>query len=290
MGELLAFAASVTWAFGTANYGKLSQRYPAISVNMARAIYAFPFFVVAIFFEGASGQFSHITQAQVAWLALSAVSSFAVGDWIFLKSVADLGVSVALAIASCFPIWSALAGVFFRGETLSLMQWLGLLITLAGVIYIILLNHRAGEGKNPKRGVILGVLCSLFWFLNSLSVSIASRGLSPGVTNTIRIGFGIVFCMILGKSIIKVNSLWLSKKDYKRYGFLFIFEAFAGSYFYVYGMSHTPLAIGSVLTSLAPAITVPVAWIMGLEKVSYRKLAGVLSVVLGLVMLLGILN
>jgi drug/metabolite transporter (DMT)-like permease len=72
---------------------------------------------------------------------------------------------------------------------------------------------------------------------------------------------------------------------YRRNLWAFVIEGFGGSLFYLYGLSHSRLAVGAVLTSLAPVVSVPVAVAFGLERFSLARTAGVTMVVLGIILL-----
>ena len=285
LGELSAFGASLTWAWGTTVYSKLAHKYPAVTVNLGRALIGFPLFVIAGFFETHGGSWPVVSPSQYAWFAVSVICSTAVGDWVFLMATTEIGPSLALAIASFYPVYSAFAGVLIKGEILSGIQYLGLLVAVSGIIYVVLLGRKNGDVRNLKRGLLLGILTSFFWFLNTFAVATAGRGLPSGVANMIRLGMAIVFCTFLGGIVFRVRRLTLEQSDLKKYSWVFAIEAFFGSFFYVYGLSHASLAVGSVLTALAPAISVPLAWMSGSERVSYRKLIGIVVVVAGLSLL-----
>jgi drug/metabolite transporter (DMT)-like permease len=68
---------------------------------------------------------------------------------------------------------------------------------------------------------------------------------------------------------------------------VFFLETCLGSFFYIYGLSHSPLAVASTLTSLAPVLSVPVAIVLGLERFSFVRTLGICLVVLGLCFLVG---
>jgi drug/metabolite transporter (DMT)-like permease len=68
----------------------------------------------------------------------------------------------------------------------------------------------------------------------------------------------------------------------KHSAWFFVAEAFFGSIFFLYGLSHSSLVLGSTLSSLAPVIAVPIAWLWGLEKLSLYRTLGVVATVFGL--------
>ncbi len=100
----------------------------------------------------------------------------------------------------------------------------------------------------------------------------------------------VALCLIIGKVVYPKERITLPISVYRSWYWLFIFEAFGGSYFYLVGLSHSSLAIGSTLASLAPVISVPVAIALRLEAFSWKRTAAVITVVFGLFLLVGGLN
>jgi drug/metabolite transporter (DMT)-like permease len=218
------------------------------------------------------------------------VASYGLGDVIFLWSSADLGVPGALAIASCYPLWTALIGFFVNGESLSLRQILGLFLAVGGVVIVLLSHSRIpilDEPKpNLKRGVVLAIIVSFFWALNSFSVSRAGRTLSPFVANTVRMIIALFATFVLSRFLGKRRKILLPAQVFRSQIGLFVFEAFGGSLVFVYGLAHSPLALGSILSSLAPVLSVPVAWFLKLERFSVPRTFGVAATVTGISLLL----
>jgi drug/metabolite transporter (DMT)-like permease len=64
-------------------------------------------------------------------------------------------------------------------------------------------------------------------------------------------------------------------------------DGLLGSSLYVYGLSHSDLAVGATLTSLAPLISVPIAIALGEERWNGRRVAAVAMTVAGAVTLVG---
>ena len=222
------------------------------------------------------------------------IASYGLGDVLFLWSTRSLGVPGALAIASSYPIWTAMGGPS------NLQQVFGLVLAVGGVIIVILNGpavaqsraHPEGSTKfenllNQRRvGVALAFATSLAWALNSLSVSRGGSDLSTPVCNTIRMFLALGLCSGISMLTVRKFYLPLPLTEFKRWMWLLVMEAFGGSYFYMYGLSHSPLMIGSTLSSLAPVLAVPVAWILQLEKISFLRTLGVGLVVTGLWLLM----
>lgn len=293
LGPLCAFLSSVTWAVGSAHYSKLSSRYSPFAVNFSRALFALPLFLIfAGFTSGgalaALGQFKSLEWSHWGWFTLSMIASYGLGDAFFLWSTRELGVPGALAIASSYPIWTALVGASL-GDPLSATQIIGLLITVAGVGVVIL----AGAESLPKarvRGIFLGVVTSFFWATNSFALSRGSHGVDVAIGNAVRMVLALFLTWGFRGAFDRRSDLVLPFKEVRRYAWIFGLEAFGGSAFFMYGLSHSPLAIAATLSSLAPVLSVPIAWLLRLEKFSWYRTVGIIFVVCGVWLLLGIVE
>jgi drug/metabolite transporter (DMT)-like permease len=301
IGALAAFLSSVTWAIGSSFYSRLSREHSVFSVNIARALFALPLFVLTACVlaggvEPALRQYALLGGRQLGWFAVSMVASYGLGDALFLLATHRLGVTSALSIASCYPLWSALAGWLFQGQRLGLSQAGGLLLVVSGVVLVILSAPREpspgrapseSAGRLPLVGLALAFGTSLLWSLNGLAIVRAGEGIPMAVGNTVRMSFAIVLSALFARLLGNRAPLLLPRGVFARSSWIFLLEAYGGSGFFLYGLSHTPLAIGATLSSLAPVLSVPVALFLGLERFSVLRTSGILGAVLGLRLLLG---
>jgi len=298
---------SVTWAIGSSGYSRLSRTFPPTTVNFSRALIALPLFFIATFLvEGGWSEgwkaFGLVQMTHLEWLSISMLASYGLGDTFFLWSTRSLGVPGALAIASSYPVWTLLVEYFFRGSSITVHQFLGLMMTVGGVVTVILnapvivkSNEPVETSPSPlgtwildKRvGVALAIGTSFFWALNTVAVARGGEQISATVANGVRMIFALGISAVLARWIAPGSSLVLPKNVIKNYRWLFACEAFGGSLFFMYGLGHTSLILASTLSSLAPVLAVPVAWAFKLEKVSFFRTLGVSMVVLGLSLLVG---
>ena len=91
----------------------------------------------------------------------------------------------------------------------------------------------------------------------------------------------------LARVLSPTSRLLLPRQEFRRWAWLFACEAFGGSLFFLYGLSRSPLVIGTTLSSLAPVLSMPVACALGWERFSGKRALGVLFVILGVWLLVG---
>ncbi|MBK9376118.1 MAG: DMT family transporter [Holophagales bacterium] len=270
-----------------------------MAVNFMRASLSFPFFLVAALAMGPEGGLAQVTAGRAGWLVLSVVGSYVVGDALFLASTQLLGVPAALAIASTYPLWSAVAGWAFLGQSVGPAGLLGVVLVVAGVVTVV--RRRGVEPTNGERpgggfrahsghttGVLLAAATSLFWALNTFAIARGGADLPVAGVNTFRMGFAIAL-MPLARLFLRGRGtpLLVPAAEMRRSWPFFLLESVGGTALFVVGLTHSPLAVAAALTSLAPVLSVPFAFLIGRERIPGRVLAGIVVVTAGIVLLVG---
>ena len=297
-GPLCAFLASCTWALGATTYANLSSRFSGPAINFCRSLVSLPLFCLALFLlSGADASvFLGLTQYSPqtwAWFLASTLGSFILGDTLFLFSTRSLGVPAALAIASTYPVWSALAGWLFLGNPFHPLMALAVLLVVGGTILVILEGKRhSREAQLPAKkywlAVLLAFATSLCWALNAFALSVASQGVPPLLANITRALIALSLCPLLGLALHGKSFRFVPARDLSAVIWVVVLEAFGGSFFFLYGISHSTLATGATLSSLAPVIALALAWMLGRKKIPLASALAIATVVLGIVLLVGL--
>jgi drug/metabolite transporter (DMT)-like permease len=266
-----------------------------MAVNLLRAGLSFPLFLAAALATDASA-LALVTPGRAGWLLLSVVGSYVVGDALFLASARLLGVPVALAIASTYPLWSAFAGWAFLGQRVAPAGLSGVALVVVGVVTVVRRRGDADPGAGPgaeaprgsghATGVALAFATSLFWALNTFAIARGGAGLPVAAVNTFRMGFAVAL-IPLGRLLLRGRRtpLLVPALEVRRAWPYFILESVGGTALFVVGLTHSPLAVAAALTSLAPVLSVPFAVVIGRERLGARVVAGIAVVTAGIVLL-----
>jgi drug/metabolite transporter (DMT)-like permease len=260
----------------------------SVRVNFARVVTAFPIFAAVALATRGAGAISGLTGPGAAWLLVSALSSYALADSVFFTAARHIGVTTALSIASLYPLWAALWGAVVSGEPFGLGRVAGTCLAVSGIVWLV----RLAGGRDPASavpggkktlGLVLAILASFFWAANSISVKRGAMGLELPQVNAIRYGMAI---FLLAPQVAKAEAARRTAwRDYVPLLPAVFFDAVIGSVCYVYGLSHTDLAVGATLSSLAPLVSVPVALALGDEDWNLRRLGAIVTTVSGVVLL-----
>lgn len=291
-----AFASAVLWAIGGSVYSRLSRTYPAHTVNFTRATLALPIFLaLSVFvsltrFGSAWAGFSSFHAHNISWLVVSVFASYAFGDVLFMLSTRRLGIPTAMAVASIYPLFSAIFAWYFQQQALGPIRLLGLLLAVAGTFFVVQANRsQTKHHQNAKQhlvGILLAIGTSLCWALNTYSSGQGGAGVGVVEANVVRMSVALIMIPLIGRLAEGGLKLRLGREDLLRYWPVFVLESVVGSFLFVYGMAHAPLAIAAVLNSLAPVLTLTLALFMGWERFSKRKSIGIVFVVVGVCLLL----
>lgn len=291
LGPVSAFLSSCTWAVGTSVYARVSASAPVTAVIATRAVVAAPVLVLAAVAVHGAAALVQVPATQLAYLALATLASYGLGDVLFLASARRLGVPGALAIGSTFPLWAALSGIVLLGEPAGPARLGGVVAVVLGTIVVIVSGARhptAARGPAFAAGVLLALATSALWALNSVCVRVGAAGVAPLVSSAWRLVFGLAICPAVGW-LARGRSPWQPYVPWPRLRpalWAFLLESAGGTFLFVYGTSRSPLALGAPLTSLAPVLSLPVAWATRAEPPSPAKAAGVALVTMGIALLL----
>lgn len=300
LGPAACLASAGLWALAANVYARAARESSPMAVNFMRASLSFPVFLAAALAMGPAGGLGQVTAGRAGWLLLSVLGSYVVGDAFFLASATLLGVPVALAVASAYPLWSAFAGWAFLGQAVGPAGLGGVVLVVAGVVTVV--RRRGAEaaegerGGSPgapggrraghARGVALALATSLFWALNTFAIARGGADLPVAGVNTFRMGFAVAL-IPLARLFLRGRGtpLVVPFRQMRRVWPYFLLESVGGTALFVVGLTHSPLAVAAALTSLAPVLSVPFAVAIGKERLGPGVLAGIVVVTAGIVLL-----
>lgn len=300
LGPAACLGSAAFWALAANVYTRAARVSSPTAVNFARASISFPFFLLGALALDPSG-LALVGPGRAGWLVLSVVGSYVLGDALFLSSARLLGVPVALAVSSVYPLWSALAGALFLGQRIAPAGYAGVVLVVAGVVTVVGKRKTGAEtggapGETPgsrpavrtgsAAGVLLALATSFLWALNTFAIARGGADLHVAVVNTYRMGFAAAL-IPLGTLLLRrrARTLVLPAGELRRAWPYLLLESVGGTALFVFGLTRSPLAVAAALTSLAPVLSVPFALAIGRERLGARVLAGIFIVTAGIVLL-----
>ena len=289
LGPAACLGSAALWALSANVYARAAHASSPMAVNLLRAGLSFPLFLAAALATDPAS-LGLVTPSRAGWLVLSVAGSYVVGDALFLASARLLGVPVALAIASTYPLWSAFAGWLFLGQRVAPAGLAGVALVVAGVVTVVRQRSGGGDEASPRQGhaagVALAFATSLFWALNTFAIARGGSGIPVAAVNSFRMGFAAAL-IPLASLLLRGRRppLLVPAVEVRRSWPFFLLESVGGTALFVVGLTRSPLAVAAALTSLAPVLSVPFAVLIGRERLGARVVAGIAVVTAGIVLL-----
>ena len=298
IGELAAFGTALCWTFGSQFFEAAGKRVGTISVNLIRLLLALLLFcILSLFTHGTLFPVDFPAHAWI-WLGLSGIVGFALGDLFLFKAFVEIGPRISMLIMTLTAPLSAIMGLTFLNEKYLLPQWIGMIVTLLGVSWVIL--ERSNNNQNTKRktriitksGIIYAFLGTLGqatgYILSKYGMMINDEFLDPFAATQIRVIAGTIGFMI----IITVNRSWsnviVAFKNKSAMGFMFggaFLGPFLGVSLSLLALHYITAGVASTITALVPILIIPSVMFVGKEHVSIRAFAGAIIAVAGVFLL-----
>lgn len=289
---------SICWTASTLLFSTAGRRLGATAVNAARIWLALVCVVIA--YRAVAGQWIPAARTeQFAWLAVSGFFGVCIGDQALLVAYNLIGPRLSSLVTTAAPIMAALCGIGLLGESITPVSWLGMALTVAGIVWVV--AERSPKSATPPRHVALGVMLALVSAgCQAVGLLMSKKGIghgwlpksehiSPLAASAIRIAAAsvcvapIVLARVLRRSAraapppgaVSVRQAWTCSV------FGAVVGPFAGMTLSLYSADRVPIGIAQTLCSLSPIFILPAVAMIFRERVSLRAAAGAIVAVAG---------
>jgi drug/metabolite transporter (DMT)-like permease len=291
LGEIAALLTAVCWTVTAMAFESAGKRVGALSLNLIRLVIGLIFLAIynAIFNDGF---FPTATGYQWFWLSLSGIIGFVLGDLFLFRAFIIIGARISMLIMAMVPPITALIGWITLGERLSSMEFLGMGITLSGIVLVMsskLEINKGAFGKAIKMGpLVLGSILALGGAVGQAAGLVLSKkgmqDMDAFSATQIRIMVGVVGFAIVITISKRWKHLFGALKDMKAMKSMTI-GSFTGPFLGVslslLAVQHTDTGVAATLMALTPVMIIPPAILMKKEKVSAIEMIGALIAVGG---------
>ncbi len=306
IGPLAGIATSLLWTMTSFFFTAAGRRLGPTLVNSYRIALAIVF--LAITHRILAGVWiPQVNSHQVLLLALSGVIGLAIGDQALFTAFVDIGPRRSMLIMTTSPLFAAFFGWVALDEHLHGWAWLGIVLTIAGVAWVISERPRrspAGPTPHFRRGIVLALVGSacqaggLLLSKQGMGHGWASEEqfITPQTATLVRMffaGLGMIPILWMHTYLRKkrVSAVaQIPQPGSRGGGYLFATAgAFVGPFLGVWmslvASDRAPLGIAQTLCSLTPIFILPLAARIHKEHIGYRAVLGSLVAVGGAALL-----
>jgi len=296
-GASAALIGAFLWAFSAILFEQLTDQISPSILNILKGATAIVFLSLTSVILGETG-FQPFSK-QGAILFASGILGIGIGDTAYFQSVKMIGARRALLLFTLSPPITALIALVWLGEKLTFMAWLGIIITVIGVMWVVTEEDTSKSKNNRTKSLASGVGFGVIAALGQAVGLVLSRSVMTGSGMTalqsagLRLAAGITF--ILGYRIVKDRKNVISKVSglNRNTMGLIVLSAFLGTYICLWlqqiAISNLSAGIAQTILSTSPVFILPIAGFRG-EKISLRAIVGACISILGVTFVFGLIG
>lgn len=292
-GEIAGVLTAVFWTVTSLAFESAGKKVGSLSVNLIRLVIAF--FLVGTYSWIVRGFFfpTDANLFQWKWLAISGLIGFVIGDLLLFQAFVVVGARISMLMMAMAPPFAALIGWLLLGEILAPMSWLGMAVTMCGIIIVILKREKTEKNgtviKKIKSGYSLpGILLALGGAMGQAAgLVISKKGMGDYdafSATQIRILTGVAGFTILFFFMRRWPKVWEALKHtsaMKRISLGAFFGPFLGVSFSLLAVQHTKAGIAATLMAITPVLIIGPSILLFNEKVNWKEILGAVITVAG---------
>ena len=159
LGEIASLLTSLIYACTALVFTRAGRRVGSATVNVVRMGVAL-LFMVLLHLALAGTLVPHgAGPVRLAWLGVSGLIGFALGDALLFETYVLLGPRLGLLIYTTWPVFSALLAWACLGEAMGLAKAAAMVVTLSGIALVVADPGRVARHPRPDPGASPGGCC-----------------------------------------------------------------------------------------------------------------------------------
>ncbi len=291
-GELAALSAAFLWALASVLYGRIGQYLSPLKMNLLKNVIAIAMTIGVLSADG--GLFPEFDLYAATLLFLSGAIAIGLGDTAYFGALKHIGPRRALLLMILSPPLTGIIALIFLAENLSYGAWLGMLITIGGVSWVISERaHGSGQASGHKN---LGIALALMAAAGQAAGAVLSHAafihfnMSPMRSALIRL-MGGTFIVLIAMPVLKDSEGqgYHNLNSFRRWAMILLtvfIGTFLGIWLQQVSLKYSAAGVAQTLFATSPLFVIPMVAFMG-ERISLRALLGALVAIMGVGFLFG---
>jgi len=323
LGELIAIFACITFVTSNVLFRKTEHEASPAFINVVRtAIGTLTFIIVALAF-GILCEIFSIPWGLWVILIVSFIFGQVIGDTSYFSAQKDLGVTLTLALAMTFPLFTFILSMVFLNQPFDFRFIISTILVGIGVIIIgkckIPINNTNSLNSSqedinetninikPKslimfKAIFFALIASLGWAIGAVLIDFATNeidrildteSLSSIIGNVIRFPFALLILLsfVWREEYLysKSNSSPKKKRSSQTWIWLILASIIGtslGAYLYTEAIRLTGASLMSLIATATPLFSLPLTYFINHEKISRLGFLGVVITIIGVMLIL----
>jgi drug/metabolite transporter (DMT)-like permease len=291
-GEVAALSAAFIWAAASIVYTGVGRQLPPLLLNLVKGLIAIGLLLLTLLLSGLlSGTLLPVVGfVPLGLLLTSGIIGIGIGDTAYFMALNSLGARRALVLESLSPPLGALLALIFLQEQLPPQAWLGIGLTIAGVIWVVLeRSPQSHQSHLSLRGMIAGLVAAIGQAVGAVlsRAAFAETAIDPLWSTLIRLLAGILVLLVWFVTQRHPIQKLAPLRSPKLLATV-ILAAFASTYLGIWlqqvALKYASTGVAQALSATSPLFVIPFAIATG-ETVSLRAVLGVLIALVGVCLL-----
>ncbi len=281
-GGIAALISAASWALCAILWRNIGETISPLSMNLYRGVISCLFLTAALLVLGPAP----MSASDLLFLGLSGVLGIALGDTFFFMSLMNLGPRLVSLMGTLTPVLVTLLAVTFLGEKPTLMVIAGMVLTVAGIIWV--LREKTPRDqiiKNKSLGIRYGLLSMICMAAGVILTKIGVTSVPTMQATLIRLLGGVAGLLCWG-CLTRTLKDWTipfhNTRLFKQIFLVVLISTFGGFWLFVVALKYVDAAVAGTLSATTPLFVLPLAAIMLKEKISLQASLGAVIVVGGI--------
>jgi DME family drug/metabolite transporter len=289
VGALCALGSAFTWAVTSLLARTMHPALSFVAINAIRSTAAGVLLVAWVVAVNGPRALTSISLTTLVLLALSIAVAVGIGDNLFFESSRTVGLARAMTIAMTYPLITTALAALVLDEVITARVVLGAVLTLAGIAVIVTGRPHAAERRHEHYwlGVAAASVASVAWGVSPLMIKAPLQEMDAVAVQGVRLPLAAALLWATPWARGAPGALRAGGRPLMaRMAALSLLTVFS-SVMYVAGIKYSGVAVGSILSSVAPMFAIPLGVAFLGERLSPAAILGVLVTIAGVAVLQG---
>lgn len=294
IGQFAAITTSVLFSATSVQFTLAGRKVGSAVVNRVRLVLAVTLLTIVLLISQKSLP-GFDSPERWLWLGISGIVGLVLGDSFLFQAFVMIGPRLSMLMMSLVPIIGALTAWLLLGETLSVGQATGILLTISGISWVVLESNNSIKGaasdRKYLRGILFGIGAATGQALGLIFSKIGLSGGYPVLSGTfIRMLAAMTALWVITLFQRQVKETFNQITNQPRASWFILSGTITGPVLGVtaslIAIQYSQVGVASTLMALPPIILLPVDYFLFGERFGWRVVLGTFIAISGVTVLL----
>jgi len=290
IGEFAALATAFCWSITATSFEVAGKKVGSQPLNLIRLLIGSVFLMLFTLITRGIAFPIDASMNTWKWLFLSGLVGLVLGDLLLFEAFVRIGARISMLIYASVPPMSGILAYFILGETMSMIQIIGMFVTLTGIAIVILVKESGNKVKlsHPMAGILLAFGGAFGQALGYIIGKFGLENYDAFAATQIRLIAGIIGFSLLFTIRGNWKEFFVAFKEKQAMAFITLgsfFGPFLGISLSLLAIQYTNPGVASTLTSITPVLLIPVAIFIRKETVHFKEFFGAMVAISGVALI-----